>query len=627
MMRGVNLLGEDGNGYELALKLEGCGAWKAWFDGGSGIYGDGYSKFVSFLSSPAAWESFMSSSPPTDSSSSRQILHLQLRTRALLFDKASISLFLSSSNHNDNDDNSLSHLNPQYLQLHGDDIFFSLEPEDDEDDDECDVKLDNKKTNNIITNKKKNNNSKNNADANSYQVHPRHSRKGNEKHPSYDERSSTAGSQRHSSSSNSNRNEVLPKTWYNQYIDKLRANYPKFPNCEKESLKRTSEGMSAYLHHSEIHKSKRKALLQQDDICLIENGTCDDKDFSFFPEITFPSNCVPASALPLKYESEKNHSVLEFHGILDNLPNVASKSTAMMERFGIKPDYIKVGSKYRGVDGSGCEKKPLCQEQALVMTQQVVARLLYNTGFKGGTANSMEVFSEFLCDRICKLGRVLKLLTDSYRKQYSSIELLQMFLQSIGQSNLGDLEESKKDGNKGLVLGSPSQVRAGQPQNQNSLLQAQHIQRQMQTQPNMSMINLQKMTFQQQQPQMRKQQSSNQLMPDVKIENTIESSPIEGPTLNSTLSKQQQHHLQQQRQMLQIRQQQQLLQQHMTVPQSTQQQFRHLQSAQVSQLQTQNAAYGMRTRPIKVEGYPDMLPEDSALKHDSDHNQLACPSK
>ena len=81
-------LGDDGRGYELARKLEACGVWRPWL-------GDSlYSNFIHSLSSSSAWDSFMT----VGDSKSRDQIHLQLRVRALLFDKASVSLFLRASN-------------------------------------------------------------------------------------------------------------------------------------------------------------------------------------------------------------------------------------------------------------------------------------------------------------------------------------------------------------------------------------------------------------------------------------------------------------------------------------------------------------------------------------------------
>uniref|UniRef100_A0A6N2L9Z8 Uncharacterized protein n=1 Tax=Salix viminalis TaxID=40686 RepID=A0A6N2L9Z8_SALVM len=111
----MSVLGDDGLGYDLARKLETLGMWRAWL-------GDSlYSNFLHFLSSPASWNSFMR----TDDSKSKSHIQLQLRARALLFDKASVSLFLRS-----NTVAAVSKLNPNYLQLHGDDVYFTLEDED-----------------------------------------------------------------------------------------------------------------------------------------------------------------------------------------------------------------------------------------------------------------------------------------------------------------------------------------------------------------------------------------------------------------------------------------------------------------------------------------------------------------
>ncbi|KAE8695997.1 putative ROP binding protein kinases 1 [Hibiscus syriacus] len=82
------LLGNDGRGYDLVRLLESCGIWREW---------------------------------PGDSTSGG----------ALLFDKATIALFLRSHPANAANSSSssvaVSMLNPNYLQLHGDDVYFTLE--------------------------------------------------------------------------------------------------------------------------------------------------------------------------------------------------------------------------------------------------------------------------------------------------------------------------------------------------------------------------------------------------------------------------------------------------------------------------------------------------------------------
>ncbi|CAN0906534.1 hypothetical protein LINGRAHAP2_LOCUS24318, partial [Linum grandiflorum] len=78
----------DGRGFKLARKLDSTGVWQTWL-------GDAlYPSFVQFLSSPSSWDSFMG----TDELKSNAQIHLQLRTRALLFDKVSVSVFLNSTN-------------------------------------------------------------------------------------------------------------------------------------------------------------------------------------------------------------------------------------------------------------------------------------------------------------------------------------------------------------------------------------------------------------------------------------------------------------------------------------------------------------------------------------------------
>lgn len=85
----AQLLGEDGRGYDLARRLEACGAWRAWLGDDAA-----HAALAQHLSSPSTWDAFLSPAPGA-SSPSRPLLLLQLRVRALLFDKASAALLLS----------------------------------------------------------------------------------------------------------------------------------------------------------------------------------------------------------------------------------------------------------------------------------------------------------------------------------------------------------------------------------------------------------------------------------------------------------------------------------------------------------------------------------------------------
>ncbi|KAL0928123.1 hypothetical protein M5K25_002364 [Dendrobium thyrsiflorum] len=153
------------------------------------------------------------------------------------------------------------------------------------------------------------------------------------------------------------------------------------------------------------------------------------------------------------------------------------------------------------------------------------------------------------------------------------------------------------------------------------------LQRQMH--PQMNMLHPQNIAFQQQQQQqqqqwdkLRRQQVStprsmmimdkDQPMADVKIENIMEG-PIDTNTFNA-LSKQQ----------MQLRQQQMAMANH---PTQSGQHFKQLQSIQIPQLQAQLAqnAFTMRTAPVKVEAFHELMGGDSTLKHEPDQNKLTSP--
>ncbi|KAL0928124.1 hypothetical protein M5K25_002364 [Dendrobium thyrsiflorum] len=596
------LLGDDGKGYELARRLENCGAWRAWLGDAA------YAAFAHSLSSAAAWDAFLTPSP----SGTRAQLQLQLRARALLFDKASASLYLRPSTAVAA--TQISNLNPSYLQLHEDEIYYSLEDEQ--------------------------------HDGFQPQTPSRPAYSPHRASQHSFERASSVGSRYNDPEHvNTSKYEDLPNKCYNQYVERYRIKHQKLPHGDKESHKRTSEGMSVYFKLRDLHTRKRQ-IFKDHHLPGLDTGSslhskgisegniASEDDISFFPEIMFPANCVPESALPVVITENKEK--VEVYGVLDNLPTVISPSPAMMERFGIRPEYVKMGNKYRGKDGSGGDKRPLSQEQASQLAHKAVARLLISVGFEGGTEISMKVFSEFFSSHISKLGRNLKLLTDSYKKQVSSIELLKMFLQISGHGNLGGLTEITKNGNKaGFTQQTQQTVRQLQTPQQNPLLQAQQLQRQMH--PQMNMLHPQNIAFQQQQQQqqqqwdkLRRQQVStprsmmimdkDQPMADVKIENIMEG-PIDTNTFNA-LSKQQ----------MQLRQQQMAMANH---PTQSGQHFKQLQSIQIPQLQAQLAqpfhwcrnAFTMRTAPVKVEAFHELMGGDSTLKHEPDQNKLTSPPK
>lgn len=235
--------------------------------------------------------------------------------------------------------------------------------------------------------------------------------------------------------------EELPETWYSQFFENYRAGKSyRLMFGDRDPEKRTPEQMSVYLRVLENHKRRRVAFKDnvsslRSNSATIDSNVVDDKPL--FPETMFTLNCVPDSAV-LQARRLENNLTVQFNGVLDNLPQIMIKSQVispiMIERLGIRPEYLSMeqGHQNRGKNGVQGSKKLLSQEQASQMSQKVVARLLNNQGFESSSDSSLEVMAQFMSCHISKLGRILKLLADSYRKQCSATELVKMFLQTTG---------------------------------------------------------------------------------------------------------------------------------------------------------------------------------------------------
>ncbi|KAL5988453.1 hypothetical protein ACLOJK_036217 [Asimina triloba] len=586
------LLGEDGRGYELARKLEACGVWRSWLGESS------YATFLHYLSSPSSWDSFFNNSSPC----SRAHLHLQLRARALLYDKASASLFLRAA-----PSAAPSKLNPAYLQLHVDDVYFSLEEVQDGANQEH-VTL--------------------SSSAQSKAQSRAASALGKPGEHSFD-RASIVGS-RYGEAEVEN---MLTETWYDQYIEKYRTSrQQRLPSGDKVPYKRTPERMSTYLRLLEKHK-RRRQIFKEDQYTGLGNPSWGngshiypnvvsdasnalEDEICFFPEVMFPYDCVPDSAL-LPINRREDDTKVEFYGVLDNLPHVTSRNAAMIERFGVMPDYLRMGMKRstRVKNGPDGNRKSLSQEQASQMTKKVIARVLATIGIEGATELSMEVLSQFLSCHIDKLGQILKVLSDSYRRQCSAAELIKMFLQTAGYGNLGLLSDYMMDGSK-VLAHQTQQVRGPISQHQTALLQAQQVRQ-------MHMLHPHNVALQQQQwSKLQRRQPStprgaptmasdkDRPMVEVKLENNPEM-PMDSTF--GAISRQQLH----------LRHQQMAMANHHAQPGH---QLKQLSSLQIPQLQTPGM-FSVRTPPVKVEGFQELMGGDSSSKHESEEHKLTSPSK
>ncbi|XP_015074706.1 uncharacterized protein LOC107018677 isoform X2 [Solanum pennellii] len=681
------LLGDDGRGYELALKLESHGVWRSWL-------GDSlYNSFIHLLSSPSTWDSFMR----TDDAKTRVQIHLQLRVRALLFDKASVSLFLRSDKPPSSIHTAsvIPKFNPNYLQLHGDDVYFTL---DNCSQDGAQQREGVSGTSTVLSKIQS---------KSSFGVGSR-----------YSESEADTMSQRL-------KLDDLPETWYNQFFEKYKASKSyRLQFGDSETEKRTPEQMSLYRKVVENHKRRRVAFKVDqnigfgmlDDGSNLQNSSLDN-DNPFFPEMS-AMNCVPDSAV-LRTSQLKENQKVEFNGVLDTLPQIMTKSPIMIERLGIRPEYLSMdqGSNQNlGKNGAERSKKCLGEMQALKLSQKVMARLLGNVGFEGSSEVPLDVLTKFMSCHIRKLGSTLKLLSDSYRKQCSAMELLKMFLHTDGHSNLAMLSALVKDNTRTVVQQTQQQVHGFQqqlqPQHAAAIRQSQQILRmhpQMQqlinsqnltpqqqqqlissqnlTPQQQQMINSQSLTPQQQQqlinsqsltPQQQQQQliNSQNLTPQQQQQliNSQNLTQQQQQLINSqNLTPQQQQHLERLRrrqqltprpgmsmnmnidkdrplvevklehptdfpmdnnafnamtarqpQMQQFRQQQ-IAAMSSPYAQNTNQ-FRPMSSLQIPQVQSPNMGMA-RAPPVKVEGFQELMGGDATMKHDSEENKLMSPQK
>ncbi|KAI7983617.1 hypothetical protein LOK49_LG15G02125 [Camellia lanceoleosa] len=174
------------------------------------------------------------------------------------------------------------------------------------------------------------------------------------------------------------RHAELPETWYTQFFERYKATKPyRLSFGDRETDKRTPELMSTYLKTLKKHKRRRVAFKEDETNGfgnpMLENGSnmlrnsvlndndAIDDDTYFFPETIFPFNCVPDSALPHINRVEENHKV-DFNGVLDMLPQIMTRSPIMIDRFGIRPEYLSMeqgGNQCCGKNGSHGNRKIL----------------------------------------------------------------------------------------------------------------------------------------------------------------------------------------------------------------------------------------------------------------------------
>ncbi|MFS8034554.1 hypothetical protein Hanom_Chr17g01582521 [Helianthus anomalus] len=459
----------------------------------------------------------------------------------------------------------------------------------------------------------------------------------------------------------------IPESWYSQFFEKYRATKPyRLPSGDRESEKRTPEQMANYLRIVEKHKRSRAVFMEEQNP-MFDNGmvrissNLEDSDGGlFFPETTFSANSVPDSALPPSNQMDNVQNV-KCNGVLDTLPPLMTKSPIMLERLGIRPEYLNMeqtgNHDHRGKSGSSGMKNNLSPEQAAEMSRKMVSRLLMDVGFDRATGGPLDIFGQLLGSHVSKLGRILKILSDGYKKECSAIELLKMFLQTIGHGNLAAFAEVVKDSTKNNVQQQQTQMQQVQAmqshlqlQNQANVRLPHQFPRQMhnqmvhplQQQQQQMVHPLQQQQQQQQWDRMRRRQpstsrpvmnmgghmnmdndsQSQRSVVEVKLENPPEF-PMDTNAAATTTTFSTMNYRNPQ---MQFRQQQ--FASISAFQAQSNNQFRPMASVQIPQLQPQAHSPNMglvRAPPVKVEAFGELMGGDSSMKHDSDETKLTSP--
>ncbi|XP_002979345.2 uncharacterized protein LOC9660380 [Selaginella moellendorffii] len=395
-------------GFQLASDLEAIAAWRPWL-------GDHlYSELRMHLATPSAWSAFMRGN---DGSNSGR-LRLQLRVRALLYDKA---LELQ--------DTRIS--SPASLQLQPDSVYFTLEH------DASDwVRLQAERAPTMAALQAKY--GLDNRDT----LSP-HFAVGDGKQKSQlrktaintikQGRSSPGfrGVEQSKLFSRSSRELDAEKSsmdcdlWYDQWFDKhlsermnrlaRRLAQQKLPFSDQEALKRTPEGMAAFLKLT-TKALKRQHLTAGNDISLGHEREQEsfDGELSILPELTSISSCVPENPCPATCVSGAC-------SLQQSLESAAGGEASVLS--GLSSQLVRSGTSAR--------KAKVSSADAEILSQQTIARILETHGFEGVRQVPMEIFSEVMALHIRKLGSWLRMLIDSYQKHLSTDELLRMFIQRL----------------------------------------------------------------------------------------------------------------------------------------------------------------------------------------------------
>ncbi|CAH1413925.1 unnamed protein product [Lactuca virosa] len=404
-----------------------------------------------------------------------------------------------------------------------------------------------------------------------------------------------------------------------QFFEKYRATKPyRLPSGDRESEKRTPEQMSNYLKIAQKHKRSRAVFMEEQTLTsgspMFDSGqgqTPDDE--LFFPETMFSANSVPDSALPLSNQLENVH-MGKCNGVLDNLPLplIMTKSPIMLERLGIRPEYLNMeqqGGLDRGKNGTFGMKNGLSSQQASEMSRQMVSRLLIDVGFESASEKIVRLLVYLRCSSkqldmvtLRLLPRLLKIVPrTTFNKHKCKFKQCRhkcnykVKLELVNPINLQD--KCKPNGSSSTTTATVGPHAKASTCNSNPR--------------GVGVMN------------MNLDNESQRSMVEVKLENPSDFQMDNNNNNNNGGFATMNYRNPQ----MQFRQQQFAA---MSAYQAQNNQFRPMASVQIPQLHPQahspNMGMMVRAPPVKVEAFQELMGGDSSMKHDSDESKLTSPN-
>ncbi|KAG0598179.1 hypothetical protein M758_12G052700 [Ceratodon purpureus] len=452
----MRLLGDNGAGYELAQRLEENAVWRAWLGERD------YVVLQSYLQTPGTWSAFMQTVNPS-------VVALQLRVRALLFDKAVVSLHLDSAAASPP-----SALDNSFLQLHADSVYFTLEQDAEDwarlqveknptftslqvkhelDSSATFTRLNDAESGHAGINSRPSKASQSGQSVSSALISPRQLA------------SRTHAKTGFNNAGNAIDHRSLGDLWYTQYLQRdlmnrmsrlaRRTAQRGLPFGDQEAYLRTPIEMADYVSIQTNHRKRRPVFRIDGDskqsLSGHERPIQGDDSALFMPENQYPGNCVPDNAVPAR--QNPSFDGFSAHGaFLDRLNHLRELSSGLFirgkDRLGpaaeVSNQHFRKDAVGRGNSKEIGYKNGCSEEAAQQLAEQAVVRLVAAAGFEGLKQAPLQILADLLRCHVQKLGSALRRILDTYKMECSQAELLKMCIHGASGSKLEELMEYAK---------------------------------------------------------------------------------------------------------------------------------------------------------------------------------------